>query len=107
MAYKLGDLKSLVATDPVDQDIIFLKMNLRNAIIQMIRKNEWTQCIAAKKMGVSQPRISSLNQTKLEEFSIDSLMTMLLKAGSRLQTDASSCDDAAAFLALTFNKTAI
>lgn len=107
MAYKLSDLKSLMATDPIEQDVLYLKASLRNAIIKMIRANNWTQSVAAEIMGVSQPRISSLNQAKLDDFSIDFLITMLLKAGSRLQVDVNSNEDATAFLAMTFNKTAI
>lgn len=107
MAYKLSDLKSLMATDPIEQDVLYLKASLRNAIIKMIRANNWTQSVAAEIMGVSQPRVSSLNQAKLDDFSIDFLITMLLKAGSRLQVDVNSNEDATAFLAMTFNKTAI
>lgn len=107
MAYKIGDLKSLISADPVAQDMQFLKASLRNSIILRIRENGWTQKAAAEVMGVSQPRISALNQAKLEDFSIDTLIEMLLKSGSRLQVDSNESDGGVPFLAMTFNKAAI
>ena len=107
MAYNLGDLKSLISVDPVQQDMQFLKISLRNSIILRMREKGWTQQQAADVMGVSQPRVSALNQAKLEEFSIEKLIEMLLKTGSRLQVDSKESDGETAFLAMTFNKVAI
>jgi len=107
MGYSLNELAGLMAADPVEQDKLFLKVTLRNSIILRIRDNKWTQTEAAKVLGVTQPRVSALNQAKLEQFSLDMLIEMLLKTGSRLQTDSRESEDATAFLAMTFNKAAI
>ncbi|WP_344701986.1 helix-turn-helix domain-containing protein, partial [Halomonas cibimaris] len=44
----------------------------------------WTQTSAAKKLGVSQPRISNLMNGKIDKFSVDMLLEILFKLGYTL-----------------------
>lgn len=57
------------------------------AILKRIEQKGWTQKEAAKIMGVTQPRISDLQRSKLDLFSIDSLVAMAGKAGIRFELD--------------------
>jgi len=50
-----------------------------------IKQQGWTQKEAAKRMGVTQPRISNLLRGKLDLFSIDSLVAMAGAAGIRIE----------------------
>jgi predicted XRE-type DNA-binding protein len=50
-----------------------------------IKAQGWTQKEAAKRLGVTQPRISDLMRGKISLFSIDALVVMLNKAGVRLE----------------------
>ena len=53
------------------------------AILKRIEQKGWTQKEAAKIMGVTQPRISDLKRSKLDLFSMDSLIAMAGRAGIR------------------------
>lgn len=44
-----------------------------------------TQREAAKKFGVSQPRLNDLMRGKIEKFSLDALVNMLAHAGMRVE----------------------
>ena len=48
---------------------------------QLIAKNDWTQAVAARVFGVSQPRVSDLVRGKIDKFSADMLIEMLGRAG--------------------------
>ena len=44
-----------------------------------------TQAQAAKRFGVSQPRINDVLRGKIDKFSLDALVNMLSKAGMRVE----------------------
>jgi len=54
-----------------------IKIDLINKIIKARNKND-TQQILAKKLKVTQPRLSNLFQFKIEKFSIDCLVEFLV-----------------------------
>lgn len=56
-----------------------LKVQLMTEVIEAIDRNKLTQVEAAKLMGCNQPRISNLKQRLDHKFSIDMLITMLLR----------------------------
>lgn len=58
-----------------------LRSNLMIALTDLIKKRRWTQAVAARAMGVTQPRISDLKRGKLDRFSLDMLVQMLTRAG--------------------------
>lgn len=49
-----------------------------------IKAQGWTQAVAARRLGVSQPRISDLMRGKINLFSIDALVGMSGLAGIKL-----------------------
>jgi len=51
---------------------------------EIIRKAGWTQASAAKRCGVSQPRINDLIRGKIDKFSIDALIEMATALGRRV-----------------------
>jgi predicted XRE-type DNA-binding protein len=58
-----------------------LRSELILALPTFIEKNNFTQAQAAKRLKVTQPRISDLNRGKIGRFSIDTLVNMLTDAG--------------------------
>jgi predicted XRE-type DNA-binding protein len=54
-------------------------------LVRLIRERKLTQNSAAKLFGVTQPRISDLVRGKIDLFSIDTLVSMLARAGMRLE----------------------
>ncbi len=74
----------LISTDPVEANMLSLKSKLIIILTKLIRDQGWSQCVAAEKLGVSQPRISSLMNGQLSKFSIDTLLKLILKVGYEL-----------------------
>ena len=61
------------------------RAELMNAVIELVRKQGLTQAEAAKRLGVTQPRISDLMRGKVDLFSLDTLVDMLALAGRRVE----------------------
>jgi predicted XRE-type DNA-binding protein len=55
------------------------------AVQQHIKEAGMSQTQAAKKFGVTQPRISDLMRGRIDLFAIDSLVNMLATAGLRIE----------------------
>jgi len=71
-------------------------MKLRSALMmaleQHIRSKRWTQAEAARRLGMTQPRMSDFMRGKIDLFSLDALVNMLGSAG--LQVEVSVRDAA-------------
>ena len=74
-----------VTQDPIRLNLMILKSKLVSVIVDMIKSNGWTQKLAAEKLTISQPRISNLYKGKLDKFSIDFLLEILLQLGYKLE----------------------
>lgn len=69
-------------TDDADEIKLYtMRSNMMNAIADIIESKSWTQKEAAKFLGVTQPRISSLKNGEIGKFSVGMLMDMLSKLG--------------------------
>jgi len=53
-------------------------------IQSIVKDSGWTQAVAAKKCGVSQPRINDLMRGRIDKFSIDALVNMATALGKRI-----------------------
>lgn len=60
-----------------DADERQTKLRLAHAINRIVTNRRLTQADAAKKFGVSQPKVSALANYKLDGFSVERLMTFL------------------------------
>jgi predicted XRE-type DNA-binding protein len=58
----------------------------------VIKQNGWTQAVAAKRCGVTQPRINDLLRGRIARFSIDALVNIASALGRKVRV---SLDDAA------------
>jgi predicted XRE-type DNA-binding protein len=58
---------------------------MMTALCDYIKAEGLTQKQAAKKLGVTQPRISDLVRGRIDLFAIDSLVNMLALAGLRIE----------------------
>ena len=54
------------------------KLHLAHAINGIIARRRLTQAAAATMLGINQPKISALANTKLDGFSVERLMTFLI-----------------------------
>lgn len=71
----------MFAKNVVELNIDALKIRLSIILKTIIEQRSWTQTSAAEKLGVTQPRISNLCNSRLEKFSVDSLLEMTIRAG--------------------------
>jgi predicted XRE-type DNA-binding protein len=73
-----------IEPDPAKRENLKLRSELMLRLTQHIEGEEWTQAEAAKRLGVTQPRISNLMRGKINAFSLDLLVKMAATAGLRV-----------------------
>ncbi len=71
--------------DSYDQALFKEKLALM--VLDAIHDRGWSQTFAAKQLGVSQPRISNLENGKYEKFSVDMLIRLACALGYRMEID--------------------
>ena len=69
--------------DEAEARVLKIRADLMAALRDRIEKKGWTQNEAAKKLGITQPRISALTKGAWRDFSVD--MLLLLAARLELQ----------------------
>lgn len=86
-----GKIKMERGSGNIFADIGFPPEEAQNLLLRaqlMLRIREvaegLTQAEAARRFGVTQPRINDLLRGKIEKFSLDALVNMLAKAGLRV-----------------------
>lgn len=67
--------------DPAEAEVMKLRAEVMIKMEQHIKAQGWTQMEAAKRLGISQPRVSSLTKGKTKDFSLDMLVTLAMRAG--------------------------
>ena len=67
---------------PEEAEHLRIRAELMLALTQLIAAQGWTQAEAARRLGVTQPRISDLTRGKIDRFSIDTLVDLLTAAGA-------------------------
>jgi predicted XRE-type DNA-binding protein len=67
--------------DPAEAEIMKLRAEVMIRMEQLLKAKGWTQAEAAKRLGVTQPRISRLVKGKWEDFSLDMLLVLAARAG--------------------------
>lgn len=70
--------------DREEAESLRIRADLMMELGEFIRRKHLTQAQAAKFFGVTQPRISDLVRGKIGQFTIDTLVTMLARAGRKV-----------------------
>jgi predicted XRE-type DNA-binding protein len=81
-----------IADTPEEAANLTLRSELMDEIEEIIKQNGWTQKEAAKRCGVTQPRINDLLRGRIARFSIDALVNIASALGRKVRV---SLDDAA------------
>ena len=81
-----------IADTPEEAANLSLRSELMDEIEAIIKQNGWTQKEAAKRCGVTQPRINDLLRGRIARFSIDALVNIAAKLGRKVRV---SLEDAA------------
>ena len=74
-----------VTDDKEEANELQTRADLMIAIRDIYTENNLKQDVFAKKIGLTQPRVSDLLNGKIEKFSIDLLMTCLFRLGYRFK----------------------
>jgi predicted XRE-type DNA-binding protein len=71
--------------DEAEARVMALRAELMLRLSQELKAKGWTQAQAAKRLGVTQPRVSKLNKGAWQDFSLDMLLTLAGRAGLRAE----------------------
>jgi predicted XRE-type DNA-binding protein len=69
--------------DEAEARVLEMRADLMAALRKHIQKRGWTQSEAAKKLGITQPRISALMKGAWRDFSADMLLVLATRLGLR------------------------
>lgn len=67
--------------DVAEARVMALRVELMVRLRERLQEEGYTQVEAAKRLGVTQPRVSALLKGAWQEFSIDMLLTLATRAG--------------------------
>ncbi len=81
-----------LADTPEEAANLTLRSDLMMKIEAIVKENGWTQAEAAKRCGVTQPRINDLLRGRISRFSLDALVNIASALGRKVRV---SLDDAA------------
>jgi predicted XRE-type DNA-binding protein len=70
---------------PAEAENMKLRSALMMALEDHIRAQGWTQAEAARRLNVTQPRISDLLRGKIHLFGLDTLVNMVVAAGLHVE----------------------
>jgi predicted XRE-type DNA-binding protein len=81
-----------IEDSPEEAANLSLRSDLMMQIEELIKESGWTQAEAAKRCGVTQPRINDLLRGRISRFSLDALVNIASALGRKVTI---SLDEAA------------
>jgi predicted XRE-type DNA-binding protein len=79
-----GDIFRDLGFSPAEARNLQLRSQMITALRKFIDRESLTQAQAAKRLHVTQPRISDLTRGKISRFSLDVLVNMLAETGTEV-----------------------
>lgn len=76
-----GNVFADLGFDTAEAEVMKLRTEVMIRMSQQLKAQGWTQAEAARHLGITQPRISRLVKGKVEDFSLDMLLTLAARAG--------------------------
>lgn len=76
-----------IADTPEEAANLRVRAELMEQITALIKGNSWTQANAAKRSGVTQPRINDLLRGRISRFSLDALVNIASALGQRVHVE--------------------
>jgi predicted XRE-type DNA-binding protein len=72
---------------PEDAATMTMRSNVMAIINATVRSWDITQAQAARRLGITQPRLNDLLKGKISKFSLDTLLTLATRAGLKVKID--------------------
>ncbi|HEX7729729.1 MAG TPA: XRE family transcriptional regulator [Terracidiphilus sp.] len=82
---RFANVWDAIAETPEEAANLTLRAQLMDEIEAIIERNGWTQAEAAKRCGVSQPRINDLLRGRITRFSLDALVNIAAALGRKVK----------------------
>jgi predicted XRE-type DNA-binding protein len=79
-----------IEDNPEDAATMTMRSNVMIAINEKVRSWATTQARAARRLGITQPRLNDLLHGKINKFSLDTLLTLATRAGLKVKIDVRS-----------------
>jgi predicted XRE-type DNA-binding protein len=79
-----------VEDSPEEAATMTMRSDVMIAIKDQVRSWNSTQAQAARRLGITQPRLNDLLNGKINKFSLDTLLTLATRAGLRVKLDVRS-----------------
>jgi len=76
-----------IADTPEQAANLRARAELMHKIAARLKKHDWTQAEAARRCGVTQPRINDLLRGRLSRFSLDALVNIATALGCRVRVE--------------------
>jgi predicted XRE-type DNA-binding protein len=76
-----------IADTPEQAANLRARAELMHKIAARLKKHDWTQAEAARRCGVTQPRINDLLRGRISRFSLDALVNIATALGCRVRVD--------------------
>jgi len=67
--------------DAAEAKVLALRAEVMIRMEQLLKAQGWTQAEAARRLGITQPRVSRLIKGQWQDFSLDMLLTLAARAG--------------------------
>ena len=67
--------------DPAEAKVLALRAAVMIRMEQHLKAQGWTQAEAARRLGITQPRVSRLTKGRWQDFSLDMLLTLAARVG--------------------------
>ena len=76
-----------IAETPEQAANLRARAELMQKIAAIVKQQNWTQAEAARRCGVTQPRINDLLRGRVSRFSLDALVNICTALGRRVRID--------------------
>jgi len=80
-AKRFDNVWDAIEESPSEAANMKLRSNLVIAVREMVETWKVTQAEAAKRLGITQPRMNDLMRGRIDKFSLDALMKLAVQAG--------------------------
>jgi predicted XRE-type DNA-binding protein len=82
---KFENVWDALADTPEEAVNLKLRSDLMMKIEAIVKKSGWTQAEAAKRCGITQPRINDLLRGRISRFSLDALVNIAAALGRKVK----------------------
>ena len=84
---QLASVWDALADTPEEAANLTARSDLMIQIAEIVKENGWTQTEAAKRCGVTQPRINELLRGRIDRFSLDALVNIAPALGRKVRVE--------------------